>query len=731
MSRSVLLLLVLVVVVVFFFFVPVAISRPLLYNGSGSWNPMIIADGRGDDPEVETTSSSGGCEEMYGFLPCATTAGGQLFLIVVYEYLLFHAESYLGAGGDRIFKILGPGVFGATAFQLIGSLPEALILLASGLWSSSEEGAQECVVTGLGLLAGSSTLLLTVVWGACVFLAARRPSPSPEPTRLERLFLRGCGGAVTVTVTDARTSYTARIMLLSGIPLAMIQIPGALSLSYRLRRAFLLLTLLFSLLLLLSYFFYQICEPWIQERRLLYIKHEHLVVDVLNHFQNRTMGNLLTDNGSPNIHTITRVFAERDSDGDRAITFSELKAFLEETTSTTTKLGKIQPGGDKDRTAAEIMKEFDRDSDDKITLDEFVEGMRKWIYESKDAMNKRYHSLKSLKDLYQVLKPWIQKKREEREMMRHLIPDIVDHLQHFAYGNLLTEDGSPDVAALKRLFKDIDLDNDDCISYEELKQLVSSIVIPPYDSDMAASRMMEELDVNKDRTINEDEFVSGLSRWLTAPHCHPNTASMIIDQEATEEENYQKTWEQTDRLVAHKLVDQSARAWAKAIGLLVVGVVMLGALAEPLVQSVRGLSKAARVPPFYIAFVLVPLATTARLAVSALKEARQKKLPTTSLTLSEIYGTVFMNNVLGMVVLLSLIYFRPGLEWEFSAEVLMVLAVSAVIGCVASFNRVFPVWASILACLMYPLSLLLLYFLAGGGADSNWLSGGHYSSLSS
>lgn len=69
------------------------------------------------------------CEQIYGFLPCSYSAVGHLFLIVVYEYLLFHGESYVAAGGERIFKILGPGIFGASAFEVIGSLPEALILL--------------------------------------------------------------------------------------------------------------------------------------------------------------------------------------------------------------------------------------------------------------------------------------------------------------------------------------------------------------------------------------------------------------------------------------------------------------------------------------------------------------------------------------------------------------------------------------------------------------------------
>ncbi|CAK7350081.1 unnamed protein product [Dovyalis caffra] len=75
------------------------------------------------------SSSEEKCEQLYGFLPCSNNIFGHLFLIAVYEYMLFHGEAYVASGGEKIFKILGPGVFGASAFQILGALPESLILL--------------------------------------------------------------------------------------------------------------------------------------------------------------------------------------------------------------------------------------------------------------------------------------------------------------------------------------------------------------------------------------------------------------------------------------------------------------------------------------------------------------------------------------------------------------------------------------------------------------------------
>jgi hypothetical protein len=86
--------------------------------------------------EFESSNSGEYCKQMYGFLPCSNNIFGHLFLILVYEYLLFHGESYLAAGGEQIFKILGPGVFGASAFDILGALPESLILL--GIASNSQ-----------------------------------------------------------------------------------------------------------------------------------------------------------------------------------------------------------------------------------------------------------------------------------------------------------------------------------------------------------------------------------------------------------------------------------------------------------------------------------------------------------------------------------------------------------------------------------------------------------------
>lgn len=69
-----------------------------------------------------------------------------------------------------------------------------------------------------------------------------------------------------------------------------------------------------------------------------------------------------------------------------------------------------------------------------------------------------------------------------------------------------------------------------------------------------------------------------------------------------------------------------------------------------------------------------------------------------------------MSNILSLSVFLSLVYFRH-LTWNFSAEVSVILLVCISMGLIASFRTTFPLWMCLVACMLYPLSLLLLYVL--------------------
>ncbi|KAK1439621.1 hypothetical protein QVD17_05441 [Tagetes erecta] len=642
-------------------------------------------------------SSEEHCEQMYGFLPCSENIWGHFFLIIVYEYLLYHGECYVSSGGKRIFKILGPGIFGASAFQVLGCLPESLILLVSGLFNT-QEVAQEYVLTGVGLLAGSTIFLLTLLWGTCVIVGSKDfstettayASLDTNQSRYKKFLSFLTGSGVT---TDPETSSTARIMLLSLIPFLFLLIPKLFGMTYTTHGYIFIITLPVSVTFLLVYFIYQVFEPSIQKRQLSYVKHEHLVLDILKHIQEQTAEKVLTEDGLANLPAIKSLFTKIDQDNDANISFPELKEVLQD-------IKFRQLTWDKQQTIEQVMKEFDDDGDTKVTIDEFTDRFTKWLDETKSAVNKPYRSVNSWKDLYQVVQPWVQTKNKEHEMMKRLVSEVISDAKNSPLGNFYTKDGKPNVSAIKRLFKSLDVNNDNFISRSELKRLMMDFDFGEisWNVDEATSHIMQELDKSGDQQIDEDEFVDGFKDLLKLSNDQstPTTpAPKDISRRPWEK------WIDDD-------VDRSMWAWTKAVMLLVLGIAMLALLAEPLIHSVQNVSNSATVPSFFISFILVPLATNARAAVSAIQTASKKKERTTSLTFSEIYDVVFMNNVLGLSVLVAIVYFR-GLIWHFTAELLMVFVVCVIVGTTAGFRSKFPVWISFGSYLLYPLSLIFMY----------------------
>ncbi|XP_071733690.1 sodium/calcium exchanger NCL2-like isoform X1 [Rutidosis leptorrhynchoides] len=592
----------------------------------------------------ESEGSEEKCEQMYGFLPCSSNLPGHLFLIVVYEYLLYHGESYAGGDG-RIFGVLGNNFFGASVFQLLDSLPDSLILLASGL-SSSKEKAQDYVVTGAGLLAGSSILLLTVLWGVC-FICGRTKfyiKPGSKPKNKGIQILTGSG-----VVTDAETSYHAKVMFFSLIPLAVILLPSVFGISYSSQayKNVVLVSLCVSVICLLAYFYYQRFDPRIQIRRLEYAEVERKVELHVPFYQ---VQSLMLDREK---HLMLR------------------------------------------QKEMEKMMKYPKANDKKmLTRDEFYDIFQKWFDVTRQLMDDPYSLDKSGTEYNQVAELLLEDKNKLIELLSIM-------MERASGQKLLKEDGARDESAINRFFERIDSNHNGSITRNELKNFIMEV---NYDEilmdDEVAEIIMRHLDIDGDGGIDKQEFKSGVTKWLK---------EMDLVASRNQQKQLQNNNRETDR---YQRAEAKAKAEEKfkAIALLLVGIFILTFLAEPLVESVREFSESVHIETFYVSFILVPLATNARTAIAAIRAASQKRHQTTSLTFSEIYHKVFMNNIQGFIVLVSVIYFR-GLTWHFSAEVLVVVIVCIIMGLLASFLSKFPNWTLLIAFPLYPLSLVVVYFV--------------------
>ncbi len=79
-------------------------------------------------------------------------------------------------------------------------------------------------------------------------------------------------------------------------------------------------------------------------------------------------------------------------------------------------------------------------------------------------------------------------------------------------------------------------------------------------------------------------------------------------------------------------------AWV-SIGRLLVGIAVCAIFSDPLVDALAVFSKASGIPPFFVAFVLTPLGSSAGELISSLRFASKRRQKNISLTFSNVRST--------------------------------------------------------------------------------------------
>ena len=87
-----------------------------------------------------------------------------LFIGFIYTYLVINGCMLIGEGSELLELTKYGPLVGPTILPVLGAVPDGAIVLFSGIGSD----AQSQLETGVGALAGSTVMLLTVPWILCV-----------------------------------------------------------------------------------------------------------------------------------------------------------------------------------------------------------------------------------------------------------------------------------------------------------------------------------------------------------------------------------------------------------------------------------------------------------------------------------------------------------------------------------------------------------------------------------
>ncbi|KAL2494932.1 sodium/calcium exchanger family protein/calcium-binding EF hand family protein [Forsythia ovata] len=551
-------------------------------------------------------ASKNTCDHQYGFLPCAENAGGYIFQILIYQGLLMFGEKEMSTGSRVLFNILGTSNIVGIIFRILVGLPAILMMIVSGVFSSKED-AQSKVSLGVGIYAGMTVFTLTLQWGICVIFGRRKLEQElttnhteVAPTISDCLLAKEVVSDLKdsgVTI-DKETRYTAGIMLLSLIPYIIVQLVDIFNTSFG-SHIVILIALILSSLSLLSYFAYQVMNPWMQEKSLAYSKYETVRKGFLLHMQQH--GKLIDEHGNLNVPILNPKKEDEP-------------------------------------------KEID----------------------------------------------WIRSKIQTQAQRQLLKAE-----------SLITDDGNPNIEGIKNLFKKLDTNNNNEISKTELEKLIRTVNFGDLQSNYedVVNEMFKDLDKDGNDAIDEPEFVNGIKEMWNK--------SLPAAKRSDEKGNV----DEFHKIVKEKVLHGNSLVWTfiKSVLQVVLGIVIMTYLGGPLTTSILQLSNSMNVSSFAISFVVVPLAMNARAAIAAISPASHKSEKTASLTFSEIYGGVVMSNISNLTALLAIVYAKD-LTWDYSAEVLTVLVVCAIIGFMAYSRDSYPLWTFLLAFFLYPFSLGLFYY---------------------
>ena len=164
--------------------------------------------------------------------PTTLPAGGYGFiqllgLTAVYGKLIFDGSCLISDGSELLLLVPSiAGVVGSVVLPVLGAVPDGAMVLFSGLGAASPAAQQKQLSVGIGALAGSTIMLLTLPW-ILALVAGRVTCIDGEPNYKLKLrdksdwSMTGTGISVTPEI-----SFNAKMMLLTCLPYVLIQAPA-------------------------------------------------------------------------------------------------------------------------------------------------------------------------------------------------------------------------------------------------------------------------------------------------------------------------------------------------------------------------------------------------------------------------------------------------------------------------------------------------------------------------
>ena len=584
-----------------------------------------------------------------------------LTLMGLYAFILSKASNMLSEGSELLLLVPSlAGMVGSVVLPILGAVPDGAIMLFSGL--GPPEQAQQQLTVGVGALAGSTIMLLTIPWGAAIFagrvavgadgkakykVAAKRAVTAKDAVAAKLGSTHGAGLGAALCNTGVTPSSTIRtnafLMLATSLVYLVIQGPalqyaednpsseaGMWALDQEVHKKeqwWALVGLLLAMGAFGAYLYIMVQQAAHHEVK------QHLI-------DNAIIKNIKS--GSP-------------------ISLSGVLAPL------------IEAG----RSGRDNKVHAASERNEPLTAGQQGSGRHGSI-----SLQAELLSPKDRESLATVLAPFFGK---------------------------------------------YDEDGDGALTVHELRQVLSDL--GERVTEEQARSWMERLDSDHSGKIERAEFVeamigyvarkvttAGLADDAALPQSSGAAGSSAAAAEADEDEDEgEEEVEVPDDFKEMSWQEQQSHIKRRAAWEMGVGTLLIVIFSDPMVDVMSNVGDRLSIPPFYIAFVLAPLASNASEFIASYSYAQKKTQKTITVALAALEGAACMNNTFCLAIFMALVCFQ-GLAWKFTAETVSILIIQLIVVGVA-LQSTMRMWHGVFLLALFPLSIVLVAALEGAGLD--------------
>lgn len=304
----------------------------------------------------------------------------QLFMMFSYGFILFQAANMIGDGSEMLLLLYGPGIIGGLVIPILGAVPDGAIILFSGIGGGTQEELQKEIAVGVGTLAGSTIMLLTIPFFFVVYLGIRDIDPETGKAAFRERngkripkYTNGFSWMNSGITVDASINFSAKMAIITSLCYLIIQIPALIW--YNLPKDQkeekehipALVGLIITVIAFVGYSWLQIMSAAAQEQQ---TAHEERV-----RFQQ--WQKTIQSKFSSTDRIVKTIFEKFDTSGDGKIDRGELQAGLKE-------LGLNADRGQ----IVQMLGEADGDADALLNFDEFRLLVKTWTSGSMSKMSK-------------------------------------------------------------------------------------------------------------------------------------------------------------------------------------------------------------------------------------------------------------------------------------------------------------------------------------------------------